>query len=215
MHHFEALQRNFFNFSENFNLNTLKQFQNAALAVENKKDNTALVEMFSIELKFTVDCLKFWFQRNLKQNELNEEQKDEFIRNTPKKTCCICDFPIKSLAEQGWFEHVCKAGYFFLENIFSAKEMYRMGISTFDIYFNKIRKILDSVNDFCEDVEHENRISILEEKPNPELDDTIKQIKNIKIKGEDDKEVTRKKVIGFYTKNQFISCQLIKFLPIF
>ena len=153
----------------------LKQFQNAALAVENKKDNTALVEMFSIELKFTVDCLKFWFQRNLKQNELNEEQKDEFIRNTPKKTCCICDFPIKSLAEQGWFEHVCKAGYFFLENIFSAKEMYRMGISTFDIYFNKIRKILDSVNDFCE------------------LDDTIKQIKNIKIKGEDDKEVTRKK----------------------
>ena len=93
--------------------------------------------------------------------------------------------------------------------------MYQIGISTIDIYFNNIRKILDSVNDFCKDIEHENRNSILEEKPNPELDDTIKQIKNIKIKGEDDKEVTRKKVIGFYTKNQFISCQLIKFLPIF
>ena len=39
LHHFEALQRNFLNFSENFNLNTLKQLQNVASAVENKKDN--------------------------------------------------------------------------------------------------------------------------------------------------------------------------------
>ena len=111
----------------------------------------------------------------------------------PKKTYCICDFPIRSRAEHGWFEHVCKAEYLFLENIFSAKEMYQMGISTFDIYLNKIKKILDSVDDFCEDIEHENRISILEEKPNPELDDTIQQIKNIKIKAEYDREVTKKK----------------------
>ena len=82
-----------------------------------------------------------------------------------------------------------------------------MGISTFDIYYNKLRKILDSVNDFCEDLEHENKISILEEKPNPQLDETIKQIKNIKIKGEDDKEVTKKKVIGFLYKKS------INFLP--
>ena len=85
--------------------------------------------------------------------------------------------------------------------------MHQIGISTIDIYFNNIRKILDSVNDFCKDIEHENRNSILEEKPNPELDDTIKQIKNIKIKGEDDKEVTRKKVIGFLYKKS------IHFLP--
>ena len=84
------------------------------MTVKNKKDNTALAEMFSIDLKFTVDCLKFWFQRNLKKNELDEEQRDEFIRNTPKKTCCICDFPIKSRAENGCFDHVCKAEYLFL-----------------------------------------------------------------------------------------------------
>ena len=59
LHHFEALQRNVLNFCENFNLNTLKQLQNAALAVENKNDNATLAEMFSIELKFTVDCLIF------------------------------------------------------------------------------------------------------------------------------------------------------------
>ena len=104
----------FFYFSETFNLKKLKQLQNATLTVKNKKGNTALAEMFSIDLKFTVDCLKFWFQRNLKKNELDEEQRDEFIRNTPKKTCCICDFPTKSRAENGCFDHVCKAEYLFL-----------------------------------------------------------------------------------------------------
>ena len=172
-----------------------------------KKDNSAFAEVFSIELKFTVNCLKFWFQRNMKQIELDEYVRDEFIRNTPKKTYCICDFPIKSRAENGWFNHVCKAEYLLLGNIFSAKEMYRMNISNFDIYFNKINKILDSLDDFCEDIENEHRISLLEEKPNPKLDDTIKQIKNIKIKGEDDKELTKKKVLGFLYK------QSINFLP--
>ena len=82
-----------------------------------------------------------------------------------------------------------------------------MGISTFDIYFGKIKKILDSIDEFCEDIEHENRISILEEKPNPELDDTIQQIKNMKMKGEDDREVTKKEVIAFLYKKS------INFLP--
>ena len=143
----------------------------------------------------------------MKQIELDEYVGDEFIRNTPKKTYCICDFPIKSRAENGWFNHVCKAEYLLLGNIFSAKEMYRMNISNFDIYFKKINKILDSLDDFCEDIENEHRISLLEEKPNPKLDDTIKQIKNIKIKGEDDKELTKKKVLGFLYK------QSINFLP--
>ena len=161
--------------------------------------------MFSIELKFTTDCLKFWFERNLKKNELDEDERDQFIKDTPKKTCCICDFPIKSRAANGWFDHVCKAEYLFLENIFSAKEMFQMGISTFDIYFGKIKKILDSFDDFCEDIEHKYKISILEDEQNLELENTIQQINNIKIKGEDG--VTKKKIIAFlYTKT-------IHFLP--
>ena len=163
--------------------------------------------MFSIELKFTVDCLQFWYKRNLEQIELDEYVRDEFIRNTRKKTCCICDFPIKSRAQNGWFNHVCKAEYLFLENIFSAKEMFQMGISTFDIYYNKINKILDSLDDFCEDIEHEHKISILDNKSNPELEGTIKQIKNIKIKGEEEKVVTKKKVLAFLYR------QSINFLP--
>ena len=101
LYHFDVVQRIFFEFSENFNVKTLKQLKNATLADKNKKDNSALAEMFSIKLKFTVDCLKFWFQRNLKQIELDEYVRDEFVRNTPKKTCCICHFPIKSRAANG------------------------------------------------------------------------------------------------------------------
>ena len=53
-------------------MTNLKQLQNATLSVKNKKDNSALTEMFNIKLKFTVDCLKFWFKKNMKQIELDE-----------------------------------------------------------------------------------------------------------------------------------------------
>ena len=62
--HFDSVQRNFFSDKSNFNPKTLAQLRDAALAVENRNKNTALAEMFSIELKFTVDCLKFWFNKN-------------------------------------------------------------------------------------------------------------------------------------------------------
>ena len=85
--------------------------------------------------------------------------------------------------------------------------MYQMGISTFDIYFNKVNKILDCLDDFCEDLEQEHKMSLLSNNSNPELEETVEQIKNIKIKGEEEKVVTKKKVLGFLYK------QSINFLP--
>lgn len=41
----------------NFNQKTFAQLQDVGFAVENREKNTALSEMFSIKLKFTVDCL--------------------------------------------------------------------------------------------------------------------------------------------------------------
>ena len=75
-----------------------------------------------------------------------------------------------------------------------------MGISTFDIYFNKIKKILNCFDDFCEDLEHEHKFSLLDNNPNPELEETVEQITNIKIKGDEEKVVTKKKVLGFLYK---------------
>ena len=102
--HFQALQYDFFNDPENYNKITLKQLEDAAFSVQNRGKNTALAEKFSIELKFTADCLKVWFQKNHKILELEIDFKTEFKQNNPltKKTlCCLCDFPMNPRAEKG------------------------------------------------------------------------------------------------------------------
>ena len=50
-----------------------------------EKKNAALAEMFSIELKFTVDCLKFWFNRNHKVLELQLKDTLIFKQENPEK----------------------------------------------------------------------------------------------------------------------------------
>ena len=83
--HFFVLDFNFFNDPEIYKKNTLKQPEAAALSVKQKEKNTTLAEMFSIELKFPVNCLKAWFQKNHKILEVHIDQKLEFIRKNPIK----------------------------------------------------------------------------------------------------------------------------------
>ena len=64
-----------------------------ALLVKQKEKNTALAEMFSIELKFTVDRLKAWFQKNHKILDVDIDQKLEFIKKKSyKKRCFFLSF---------------------------------------------------------------------------------------------------------------------------
>ena len=76
--HFQALEYNFFANKEHFNKVTLKQLEDAAFSVQNREKNTALAEMFSIELKFTVDCLRFWFNKKHKFIELELDNQADF-----------------------------------------------------------------------------------------------------------------------------------------
>ena len=102
--HFQALQYNFFDNPKNFNRTTLKQLEDAAFSVQNREKNTALAEMFSIELKFTIDCLKFGFQKNHKILELEIDFKMEFKQNNPitnETLCCLCDFSLEPRAKNG------------------------------------------------------------------------------------------------------------------
>ena len=88
--HFQALQYDFSSDTENYNKITLKHLEDATFSVQNREKNTTLAEMFSIELKFPIDCLKFWFQKNHKILELEIDFKTEFKQNNPlaKKTLC-------------------------------------------------------------------------------------------------------------------------------
>ena len=117
-------------------MKTLKQLQDAVLRILNRTRETALAEMFNIELKFTVDCLKKWTDKN-SVLELDEKTKNDYIQNNKPNICCICDFSIDSRAPNGWFEYICKAEHLFLENLYDAKEMLHMGIFNFEIFFGK------------------------------------------------------------------------------
>ena len=76
--HFQTLQYDFFDDPKNFNKTTLKQLEEAAFSVQNREKNTALAELFSIELKFTIDCLKFWFEKRKQIIEIEVDFKSEF-----------------------------------------------------------------------------------------------------------------------------------------
>ena len=74
--HFNISDFDFFNQNTRyFNFTTLRQLQTAASNVLQKESNTAIAEMFKIELKFTVDAIKKWFSDNKKSRELDFDDK--------------------------------------------------------------------------------------------------------------------------------------------
>ena len=193
--HFEALENNFFKDQEMFDRTTLKQLEDAAFSVFNREKNTALAEMFSVELKFTTDCLKSWFSRKHKVLDIEIEQKSEFIKSNPMKKnnlCSICDFPLVPKAPNGWADHVFRSEYLFLENIYSEKEMKQMKIEKFERYEEKINKILNELDNFGMTIEESRN-----DGDDSEIDEIIKKIKNIETSSEDKGKATKEKTIGF------------------
>ena len=76
---FETLRYSFFSDKDFYNNVILKQLEDAAFKVQNREENTTLTEMFSVELKFTVDCLKNCFDKMHKM--INLELKYMNIKN--------------------------------------------------------------------------------------------------------------------------------------
>ena len=102
--HFEILQYNFLDDPRNYNKTTFNQLQYTICTVQSREKNTAMPEMFNVELKFTIDCSKKWFYKKHKILELNDYVKFEFKQSSPKTnetTCCLCDFPLESRAKYG------------------------------------------------------------------------------------------------------------------
>ena len=140
--------------------------------------------------------------------EIDEDLKDDFLKNNTPKTCQICDFSIDPFTEGGWFEHVCSAEYLYLENIYEKKDLFKMGINDFEVLFTKVKKVMDSVDEFCSSIESENLKNINSGEDNGEIEQIVEQIQNTcTYKGDTTKECTKKKVIGFLYKKS------IDFLP--
>ena len=97
---------------------TLRQLKDAASVVAFREKCTSLAEMFCIELKFTIDTLKFWFNKIIRPIffELDYSQKESFKRDNPitKNTLySICEFPINPYADNGWLDHVAQSVHLF------------------------------------------------------------------------------------------------------
>ena len=63
-----------------FNKTTFYQLKDAAFAVLAREKSTSLAELFSVELKFTIDTLNDWFSRIIKPKffELDDIKKHIF-----------------------------------------------------------------------------------------------------------------------------------------
>ena len=201
------------------NFKTKQQFDDCALATFNKQKNTVLSELFSVELKFVCDALKKWFSAEVKQIEINQVEKFNFLMNNLPQECAICDFAIDPYVKNGWFDHVCSAEYLFLENIYSKRELFEIGISDFECFVAKIKKILSCLDEFCESIEFENFKNGIEGNVDEELETIIAEIKKIKTsalrKTEKQDEITKKQVLGYlykkslqFSKNENIDLEM-------
>ena len=68
-----------------FDKTTFSQLKDAATAVLGREKSTSLAELFSIELKFTIDPLNKWFSSTIKPKslELHNNKKHFFIKENP------------------------------------------------------------------------------------------------------------------------------------
>ena len=207
LQHFIDLKKDFLSCGYH-NLKTLKQLGDCALSVFNKSRNTALAEMFNVELKLVCDSLKTWFVTEIKSVEIDESLKDDFLKNNMPETCQICNFPINPFVQGGWFEQVCSAEYLYLQNIYKKKDLFRMGINDFETFFAKVKKVMDCMDEFCSSLESENLKNINSGEDNGYVEQIIEQIQNTRTcKGDTTIELTKKKTIYFLYRKS------IDFLP--
>ena len=90
-----------------------------------------------------------------------------------------------------------KAEHLFLENIYSEKEMKRMEIDSFEIYCEKLNKILDEPDSLYDSIESENLSASRSGEQDPEIENIINRIKKIKTSREDEGKATKEKRIVF------------------
>ena len=132
---------------------TLRQVKDMASTAAFREKSTSLAEMFCIELKFTIDALKLWFNKIIKPRffEVDYSQKDRFEKDNPitKNTLCsICDFPINPHSDNGWLEYIAKSEHLFLGNIYDQSQMKTTEIDDLNDYSNHIYRLLIIFEDF-------------------------------------------------------------------
>ena len=133
-----------------FNKTTFYQLKDADSAVLAREKLTSLAELFSVELKFTIDTLKVWFGKIIKPKffEIDYAKKQDFREKNPVNSstvCYLCEFPLVADSEKDWSDFVARCEYLFLKNIYSYDDLKQMKIENEKNY----EEILRSLIEFC------------------------------------------------------------------
>ena len=111
--------------------------KDAASAVLAHEKSTSLAELFSVELKFTINTLNDWFSRII---------KPKFLKENPivdsKTRCSICSFLLE-VEEADWFDFVVKCEHLFLRNICSLEDLKKMDIESEEKYTEIVHRLLE------------------------------------------------------------------------
>ena len=107
---------------------------------------TFLAELFSVELKFTLDFLNDWFSAIIKPKFLavgsiktqNYRKKNRLDKQKP--ICSICGF-LLDVKNVGWFDFVVRCEHLFLRNIYFADDLEKMNIKTEEKYSEIVYKV--------------------------------------------------------------------------
>ena len=130
------------------NKTTFYQLIDATSAVLACEKSTSLAQLFSVELKFTVDTVNDWFSRIIKPNffETDDIKKQIYKKENPivssKTICSICDF-LLDVAKGVWFNFVVKCEHLFLRNIYSTSDLIEIDIETGEKYTEDLYRLLE------------------------------------------------------------------------
>ena len=131
-----------------FNKTTFSQLKDAADSVLACEKSTSLVELFSVELKFTVDTLNDWFSSILKPKflEVGTMKKQAYKKENPidkqKTICSICG-SLLDVNSRGWIDFVVRCEYLFLKNIYYYEELEKIKIGSEEKFFAVVRVVFE------------------------------------------------------------------------
>ena len=122
-----------------FNRTTFYQLKHAASVVFACEKSKSLAELFSVELKFTIDTLNEWLFRTIKPDffELDDIKKQIYMKENPivqsETICSICGF-LLNVDSDGWFDFVVNCEHLFVRNICRFDDLKQMDIETEEKY---------------------------------------------------------------------------------
>ena len=117
-----------------------------------------MTELFSADLKFTINILNNWFSSTIKPKflELHDNRKYLFIKENPlipsETTCAICGFLLDVEANGNgklrWYDLIVDCEHLFLRNIYEEVELKKMKIYNFSDFYDIFDRLINLYNDF-------------------------------------------------------------------